>query len=82
LADRLVIRFHLDLLLFVLTQLSILFMLYFSLPDYPAKNKHLSYFQILFSMAKVSRSAAVSLPLRPTSLKHASPRSTPSPSLF
>lgn len=33
-------------------QFSVLALLYFTLPDYPAKNKHMSYFGILYTMAK------------------------------
>ena len=31
---------------------AILVLLYFKLPDYPAKNEHMSYFGILYTMAK------------------------------
>lgn len=33
-------------------QALLLVLLYFKLPDYPAKNKHMTYWSILFSMAK------------------------------
>ena len=33
-------------------QIAIIVLLYFKLPDFPAKNKHMSYFGILYTMAK------------------------------